>query len=60
MNGRGDVTNKDVSYWHCVCLKIRQLAEGWPEHLGAAEDIRCLGTRRLELGGQQGQHQWIL
>ena len=43
--------NKDISYWHRVWLKIRWLAEGWPEHLGAAEDTRCLRTRRLEVWG---------
>lgn len=33
-------------------LKIRQLAKGWPRCLGAAEDIRCLEKRRLQVDGQ--------
>lgn len=52
----GEIRNKDINNWHRVCLKIRQLAEGWPEHLGAAEDTRCLGTRKLEVDSQQRQH----
>lgn len=44
----------------CVGLKSRQLAKGWPEHLGAAEDTRCLGTREVEVGGHRRQHQMIL